>query len=173
MQGLSLRAQLELQRQSYRKSARILTLNPSPEPSPQAASPSKGSVSPDQAPAQSSLGAAQPSQQQNDVRHVAVLNNLGAVQHAQGKHNTAALCYAQALQKCAHCNKQVSSTAYCHMVRRLSNVAFVFYKVLRQSVSVDCNPQWCCTVTLMLHCGGSILCHANTLPMSASPPWQV
>ena len=105
---MSLRAQLELQRQSYRKSARILTLSPTPEPSPQSLAPRRASPSPSKCPASSSPVEAERAQHQDEVRHIAMLSNLGAVQQAQGKHNTAALCYAQALQKCAQPGPKVS-----------------------------------------------------------------
>ncbi|DBB12250.1 TPA: hypothetical protein ACH3X3_006354 [Trebouxia sp. C0006] len=83
-QGISLKAQLELQRQVYRKSAKILTLNPSSNAgdAPSLAQPS--SHAPDQV-----------------ARSVAMLSNMGCVQHAQHKHSTAALCFSQALRKCA------------------------------------------------------------------------
>lgn len=41
------------------------------------------------------------SQPQEDVRQVAMLSNLGLVQHSQGKPNTAALCFTQALHRSA------------------------------------------------------------------------
>ncbi len=90
MQGISLKAQLELQRQVYRKSAKILTLQPSSNSgdAPSLAQPS--SHAPDQV-----------------ARSVAMLSNMGCVQHAQHKHSTAALCFSQALRKCAQLPSQV------------------------------------------------------------------
>jgi hypothetical protein len=93
MQGISLKAQLELQRQVYRKSAKILTLNPSSNAgdAPSLAQPT--SHAPDQV-----------------ARSVAMLSNMGCVQHAQHKHSTAALCFSQALRKCAQLPSQVELT---------------------------------------------------------------
>lgn len=104
---MSLRAQLELQRQSYRKSARILTLSPSADPNLEGPS-RKGSPSPDKPLASSITATSQLTQQQDSVQHVTMLSNMGAVQHAQCKHHTSALCYAQALQRCAHPSDKVS-----------------------------------------------------------------
>ncbi|KAL3145529.1 hypothetical protein ABBQ32_003354 [Trebouxia sp. C0010 RCD-2024] len=104
-QGISLKAQLELQRQSYRKAARILTISPA-TPAPEGTTPSPGKPTPNsKAPADkatSSLRAApgQPSQQ-DGAKHITMLSNMGCVQHTLGKSNTAALCFAQALRTCA------------------------------------------------------------------------
>ena len=109
VQGISLKAQLELQRQSYRKAAKILTLSPStpaPEgtPSPDRATPdsraaaSRASSDPRAGPAKSS--------QQDGARQIGMLSNMGCVQHALRKSNTAALCFAQALRTCAQTTGQ-------------------------------------------------------------------
>ncbi len=114
-QGISLKAQLELQRQVYRKSAKILTLNPSSNAgdAPSLAQPS--SHAPDQV-----------------ARSVAMLSNMGCVQHAQHKHSTAALCFSQALRKCAQLPSQVerltviytiASTA--HIILRIVSTAHI------------------------------------------------
>ncbi|KAL3136627.1 hypothetical protein ABBQ38_005867 [Trebouxia sp. C0009 RCD-2024] len=87
-QGISLKAQLELQRQSYRKAARILTISPA-SPAPEGTNPSPGSTAP-----------GQPSQQ-GGAKRITMLSNMGCVQHTLGKSNTAALCFAQALRTCA------------------------------------------------------------------------
>ena len=98
-QGISLKAQLELQRQSYRKAARILTINPSqPQPggTPSPERPTSDSAA-GKPSSDSRAGPAQPSQQ-DGARQIGMLANLGCVQHALGKSNTAALCFAQALR---------------------------------------------------------------------------
>jgi len=101
MQGISLKAQLELQRQVYRKSAKILTLNSSSNAGDAPALEQPSSHAPDQGP-----------------RGVAMLSNMGCVQHAQHKHSTAALCFSQALRKCAQMpsQSQVHSLTSTHSI---------------------------------------------------------
>ncbi|DBA84865.1 TPA: hypothetical protein ACH3X1_005885 [Trebouxia sp. C0004] len=91
-QGISLKAQLELQRQVYRKSAKILTLNSSSnaEDAPSLEQPSSHALD-------------------QGARGVAMLSNMGCVQHAQHKHSTAALCFSRALRKCAQLPPQRSA----------------------------------------------------------------
>ncbi|KAA6422840.1 MAG: hypothetical protein FRX49_07375 [Trebouxia sp. A1-2] len=88
-QGISLKAQLELQRQVYRKSAKILMLNSSSDSGDVPSLEQPSSYAPDQR-----------------ARGVAMLSNMGCVQHAQHKHSTAALCFSQALRKCAQLPSQ-------------------------------------------------------------------
>ena len=101
MQGISLKAQLELRKQCYRKAAKILTLNPTH-------AVAQGPLSPEKPSLDSRAGSAKPSldSQQDAGRQIAMLSNMGSVQHAQHKHNTAALCFSQALRKCAEHSNQ-------------------------------------------------------------------
>ncbi len=97
LQGISLKAQHELQKQVYRKAAKILTLDTTSSNNAGAAlSPAKPS-------SDSTAGSGEPSSEprQDASRDVAMLSNMGCVQHAQSKHNTAAMCFSQALHKCA------------------------------------------------------------------------
>lgn len=99
MQGISLKAQLELQRQVYRKSAKILMLNSSSDSGDVPSLEQPSSYAPDQR-----------------ARGVAMLSNMGCVQHAQHKHSTAALCFSQALRKCAQLPSQVHRLTVAHRI---------------------------------------------------------
>ena len=99
MQGISLKAQLELQRQVYRKSAKILTLNSS----------SNAGDAP-------SLEQPSPHAPDRGARGIAMLSNMGCVQHAQHKHSTAALCFSQALRKCAQLPSQVHRLTFVYRI---------------------------------------------------------
>lgn len=119
IQGISLKAQLELQRQVYRKAAKILTLSPST---------STGEIpSPEEPLSDSRATSAQPSSdaEEDGARHVAMLSNMGCVQHAQHKHHTAALCFSQALHKCAHLPAQnqvpLTTQSFGQAVKQTSN----------------------------------------------------
>ena len=110
MQGISLKAQLELQRQSYRKAARILTISPNaaqaPEGTPSPDRPNQDSKAAASKGASDSRAGLERPSQQDGARRVGMLSNMGCVQHALGKSNTAALCFAQALRAQAQTSGQ-------------------------------------------------------------------